>query len=140
MAATVHAATYWDASAILSALTTDAHSDEAHTEAKKGGTHVLSSLAWAETLAVLARMQREGTLTNAASETAHAVLSTGPWRPVAIAPRWKAVRGLAAAWQLKGADLWHLAAAKHLQEELPELRLLSFNARLRAAAQGEGLV
>jgi len=137
--ATVGAATYWDASAILSALIPDAHSDEARTHAKKGGTHVVSSLAWVETLAVLARMQREGMLSSTSSESAHKTLSRAPWRPVTAAPRWEVVRGLAAAWKLKGADLWHLAAAKHLQEDLPELRLLSFDARLRLAAQGEGL-
>jgi hypothetical protein len=47
---------------------------------------------------------------------------------------------LSSRYPLRGADLWHLAAAKSLQEELPELRLLTFDQRLMEAAQGEGIV
>jgi hypothetical protein len=46
---------------------------------------------------------------------------------------------LATKWPLRGADLWHLAAAKSLQTELPELAFLSFDLKLAAAAKGEGL-
>ncbi|MGH2424940.1 MAG: hypothetical protein ACRDF1_01465 [bacterium] len=41
-------------------------------------------------------------------------------------------------WSLRGADLWHLCTAKSLQSELPELRILTFDARLATAARGEG--
>ncbi len=38
-----------------------------------------------------------------------------------------------------GADLWHLCTAKSPQIELPELKILTFDARLAAAARGEGI-
>jgi len=41
---------------------------------------------------------------------------------------------------LKGADLWHLATAKTLQEQIPELVMFTFDDRLRVAAEGENLV
>jgi predicted nucleic acid-binding protein len=46
---------------------------------------------------------------------------------------------LASNWSLRGADLWHLAAAKTLQCELPELLLLTFDQRLYHAAAGENI-
>jgi len=49
------------------------------------------------------------------------------------------VRSLSSKWPLRGADLWHLAMAKSLQAELPELTFMSYDARLVAAARGEGL-
>jgi hypothetical protein len=41
---------------------------------------------------------------------------------------------------LRGADLWHLASAKTLQEELPELILLTFDDQLMNAVTGERLI
>jgi hypothetical protein len=66
---------------------------------------------------------------------------TGEWALGArqCGSRLATTRRLARSWPLRGADLWHLAAAKALQTELPELRLLSFDSRLTAAAHGEGL-
>ncbi len=72
-------------------------------------------------------------------KAAQEALSRRPWRRVNHIPRWDIIRELARTWSLKGADLWHLAAAKCLQEQLPELRLLSFDRRLLTAAHGEGL-
>jgi hypothetical protein len=40
---------------------------------------------------------------------------------------------------LRGADLWHLALAKTLQADLPELGLVTFDEALAEAAVGEGL-
>jgi predicted nucleic acid-binding protein len=40
---------------------------------------------------------------------------------------------------LRGADLWHLAIAKTIQNQLPELQLLTYDSRLKAAVQGEGM-
>jgi hypothetical protein len=48
-------------------------------------------------------------------------------------------RELSSRWPLRGAGLWHLATAKTLQSDLPELTLLTFVTRLVAAAEGEGL-
>ena len=67
-------------------------------------------------------------------------LETGPWRSWQGVPRQNDLRQLSARYSLRGADLWHLAVAKSLQEDLPELKLLTFDRRLMAAAQGEGMI
>jgi predicted nucleic acid-binding protein len=131
---------YWDASAILSALFTDRHSDEAQAWAHRPGLHLMSTLAYAETCAVIARIRRQRLATEMLTEAAHAVLDTGPWRRVRAWPAWNLLRSLARQWSLRGADLWHLATVKTLQDELPDLGLLTFDARLKTAAEGESLV
>ncbi|TMI90370.1 MAG: type II toxin-antitoxin system VapC family toxin [Bacillati bacterium ANGP1] len=130
---------YWDSSAVLSALLQDQHSKDAVVRSHNDGLHLLSSLTWAETHAVLARIERERMLTQVLVRAAREALDTGPWRRVTISPEWKRMRTLASRWPLRGADLWHLAAAMSLKDDLPELSLLSYDARLAAAAEGEGL-
>ena len=130
---------YWDTSAVLSMLFADDHSVSAGRTVRKPGLHFLSTLAWAETQAAIARLQRERAATAALLDAARDTLQMGPWRRLHIAPKWDLVEMLATDWPLRGADLWHLAAAKTLREELPELTLLSFDSRLAAAAKGEGL-
>ena len=66
-------------------------------------------------------------------------LYQGPWSRLHLGPQWGMVRRLALKWSLRAADLWHLAAAKSLQEQLPELVLLTFDEKLNLAARGEGL-
>ncbi|MBV8724132.1 MAG: type II toxin-antitoxin system VapC family toxin [Candidatus Eremiobacteraeota bacterium] len=128
---------YWDTSAVLSVLFEDEHSAVALRRIRRTDVHLLSTLAWAETHAVLARLKRErrSSLFPAAQD----VLTTGPWRRLNTVPDFDLVESLSLAWPLRGADLWHLAAAKTLQSELPELTLLSFDRRLADAAKGEGL-
>jgi predicted nucleic acid-binding protein len=99
----------------------------------------MSSLAWAETNAVIARIEREQTLPSVLADAARDVLTRGPWRRIHIEPSWERAERLARAWPLRGADLWHLTAAKELQEVLPELTFLSFDSRLSVAASSEGL-
>jgi len=134
-----HVVTYWDTSAVLSALFRDEHSERALAHSRAAGTHLLSSLAWAEAHAVIARLERERAVATVLADAAREVLETGPWRRVNVVPGWNAVRSLAKAWPLRGADLWHLAAAKELKADLPELSLLAFDARLTVAARCEGL-
>ena len=131
---------YWDASAVLSALLKDDHSREAHRWASRAGYHFLSTLAYAEVSAVLRRIARERLLAEVLVKAAEESLEIGPWRSWQGVPRQKDLRQLSARYSLRGADLWHLAAAKSLQEELPELRLLTFDQRLMEAAQGEGII
>ncbi len=132
-------AIYWDSSAVLSALLQDRYSKDAVARSTDGGLHLLSSLTWAETHAVLARIERERVLTRVLVNAAREALDTGPWRRVTISPEWKRMRALASRWPLRGSDLWHLASAMSLKDDLPELQLLSYDARLAAAAEGEGL-
>jgi predicted nucleic acid-binding protein len=132
---------YWDASAILSALFTDMHSDEAQKWARhKDNMHLISSLAYAETCAVIARMQRERLAADILIKAAFETLEGGPWRRLNAWPEWNIMKPLAVKWPLRGADLWHLATAKSLQKQLQELVLLSFDTRLIDAASGEGML
>ena len=132
---------YWDASAILSALFRDRHSDEAQKWAHQGdSTHLVSTLAYAETCAVIARIQRDGLLADVLVKAALEVLGGGPWLHLTALPEWHSIQPLSVKWALRGADLWHLATAKSLQRQLPELFLLSFDSRVNAAALGEGLL
>jgi predicted nucleic acid-binding protein len=130
---------YWDTSAILSVLFKDEHSEKARKLANQDGVHLISSLGYAEACAVLARIGREGLLTDILVKAAFEVLETGPWRRILLQPAWEDLRDLCEKWPLRGADLWHLAAAKRIQQELPELCLFTFDERLKSAANGEGL-
>ena len=130
---------YWDTSAILSVLFKDEHSKKAKNLADQDGVHLISSLGYAEACAVLARIGREGLLTDILFKAAFEVLETGPWRRILLQPAWEDIRDLCKKWPLRGADLWHLAAAKRIQQELPELCLFTFDERLKSAANGEGL-
>jgi len=131
---------YWDTSAILSVLFKDRHSDTAQRWVHKEGVHFISTLAYAEACAVIARMQRESVFADILAQASFETLNEGPWRRLAAWPEWIIVQSLSARWPLRGADLWHLATAKSIQKEIPERVLLTFDARLQKAAEGEGLV
>lgn len=107
---------------------------------RRPGLHLLSTLAWAEVHGVIARIQRERALAEALVRSAREALRWGPWRRTYASPDWDVVHDLATRWPLRGPDLWHLAAAKGLRRDLPELLILSFDERLVTAARGEGLV
>jgi len=139
MRSEVGGAVYWDSSAVLSALFRDEHSAAASKRAGEPAVHLLSTLAWAEVLAVIARIERERVLAKVLVAAAREALEDGPWRRLNAVPDWREVRSLSTKWPLRGADLWHLAVAKSLQTELPELTFMSFDTRLAAAAHGEGL-
>ncbi len=130
---------YWDASAILSVLFKDRHSIIAHRCLNVDGVHLLSTLAYSETCAVVARMKRERILSDILIQAALTELNGGYWRQITTIPHWEIIQPLSVKWSLRGADLWHLSAAKTLQSELPEIVLLTFDTRLKKAAVGEGL-
>ena len=130
---------YWDSSAVLSALFTDTHSKAAKKWSAANGVHFISTLTYTEIAAVISRMQRERILADTLSQAAFEVLDNGPWRRISSLPDWKMIRSLSNKWPLRGADLWHLATAKSLHREFPELFLLSFDNRLKSAAEGEAL-
>ena len=130
---------YWDSSAVLSALFADTHSKVAKKWSSAKGVHFISTLTFTEVAAVISRMQRERILADTLSQAAFEVLDNGPWRRISSLPDWKMIRSLSAKWPLRGADLWHLATAKSLLREFPELFLLSFDNRLKSAAEGEAL-
>jgi len=88
---------------------------------------------------VIARIEREGVCATVLIDAARAAFEGGPWRRLHLDPEWAIVVQLARAWPLRGADLWHLATAKNLQTEIPELTFLTYDNRLVVAARGEGL-
>lgn len=105
-------------------------------------TEVTSAVYW-DSSAVLSALFRDGHSDEAGRRArgaaAREALEGGPWRRLNAAPDWKVVRDLSSKWPLRAADLWRLAVARSLQSEVPELRIISFDARLAAAAKGEGL-
>jgi len=129
---------YWDASAILSALFTDSHSATAKEWADRPGYHLLSTFAYTETCAVISRLRREKVVADILAKASHEHVQEGPWRRLTVHPRWEEIEELSLKWPLRGADLYHLATAKAVQEELPDLFLLTFDTRLMEAAKGEG--
>jgi predicted nucleic acid-binding protein len=131
---------YWDASALLSLLVEDRHSASARRAAgKRAASHLVSSLALAEVHAVLARLERERILGPESHRELRSRLRGGPWRATAVHPAAERLGDLASRHPLRGADLWHLGAALALADALPGLRMLSFDRRLAAAADAEGL-
>lgn len=117
----------------------DIHSTQATAAARSNGAHLLSTLAFAETFAVLARLEREGDLPKTVADGARDVVLKGPWRHLSLQPDWKSMEILAIQWPLRGADLWHLATADTLRRELPDLKIITFDSRLGAASQAIGL-
>lgn len=130
---------YWDASAILSVLFRDSHSDWARAYLKPNVVHLVSSLGWAETCAVISRMRRGGYLGDVLVSAAYETMERGPWRRIYVLPDYDELKSLAGRWPLRSADLWHLAVAKTLRREIPELVILTFDERLGRAAEGESL-
>ncbi len=129
---------YWDASALLSVLVRDKHSPAASRQLRAKGVHLVSSLALAETSAVLARLARLGEISASRAQLAARSLLAEPWSALEVQPEREVVLELARRQPLRGADLWHLAAALTLRVELPELRFLSFDKELSRAAEQEG--
>ena len=131
---------YWDASAILSALVEDDHTDQAQEWLKKRGAHVVSTLSYAEVLAVFERLRRSGVVSEKLVDRSLEGLERGPWQRLDLQPDWGDIRSLASQWSLRGADIWHLSTAMGLRREIGEMTLLTFDKRLRLAAQGAGLI
>ena len=130
---------YWDTSAIISVLFKDTHSQEAWSCSRQEGIHLLSSLAIAETYAVINRIDRERILPEILINAALEAFEQGPWHSINMNPDNKQIKILGRKWPLRGADLWHLAMTCTLRESLPEIRILTFDQRLLIAARGEEL-
>ena len=130
---------YWDSTALLSYLFRDDHSDRVLKKARQKGVHLLTSLAIAEVYTVISRIQREEMLSEIMIDSLFELMMTGPWSRLNIVPDSQAMKELATRWPLKGSGLWHLATAKTLQREFPELMILTFDRELARASRGEKL-
>ena len=135
----VQIAVYWDASAILSALFKDSWSKEALDWSQKEGIHLISTLAYSEVSAVITRLKKDRIIADVLVNAAFEALEHGPWRRLNLGPDWEDIKILSLRRSLRGADLWHLATAKTLHKQIPELILLTFDKRLKVAAEGEDL-
>jgi predicted nucleic acid-binding protein len=133
-------AIYWDASAILSLIARDAHTDDALSWYEKDCTHLMSTLAYAETCAVLSRLQRDRIITGSEASGSLDAIASLPWKRLLLCPGWDEISEVSGKWGLRGADLWHLSLALTLRRrQLSELVLLTYDSQLRSAAAGEGL-
>lgn len=130
---------YWDSTALLSYLFRDENSDRVMEKARQKGVHLLTSLAIAEVYTVISRIQREEMLSEIMIDSLFELMMTGPWSRLNIVPDSRAMKELATRWPLKGSGLWHLATAKTLQREFPELMILTFDRELARASRGEKL-
>ena len=131
---------YWDASAILSVVVRNAHTEGARGWYRQDAVHLISTLALAETCAVLAELERGGTLTDAQAAEAKDVILAPPFQRTSLSPSWDDLRSLSMLHSLRGADLWHLSLARALKSKyFPEIRLLTYDTRLKAAATREDL-
>lgn len=133
-------AVYWDLTCILSALFKDSNSEKALSMSRKEGVHFLSALCYAEVCSVLTQIRNEQRLKEVLLDVAFETLKAGPWRRLNIWPEWSTLIALSEKWPLKGSSLWHLASAKKLQKQLPELTLFTFDEKLKNAAETEGLL
>ncbi len=132
-------AVYWDASAILSVLVEDRHSTAARRRVTVQGSHLVSSLAFVEVCAVLTRLAKEHHVSARERRLAIESLRARPWSALHLEPDRRLAANLAARHPLRGADLWHLAAAATLALELPGLVLFTLDTRLATAARAEEL-
>jgi len=130
---------YWDTSAVLSTLVADAHSRTATAQLRRPAPKLLSTLALAESLAVLSRLELAGEIRPVDGRRASAALLASPWLRYEGQPRRELVADLAGRTPLRGAGLWHLALALTAREALPELRFFTFDRALTAAAKAVGL-
>ncbi len=131
---------YWDPTALLSYLFKDRYSDTVIKKARQKGIHLLTTLTIAETYTVISRIYRENLLPrDVLIDSIFDLLETGPWSKLNIVPDALTLRGLAAKWPLKGSNLWHLATAKTLQQEFPELMILTLDRELARASRAERL-
>lgn len=88
---------------------------------------------------MIARGIRDRRLTDVLGASALEAVSLGPWRRLESGPAWDIVKRLSGTTGLHGAQLWHLATTLTLRVQVPELRLLTFDERLREAAAASGL-
>jgi predicted nucleic acid-binding protein len=130
---------YWDSSALLSYLFKDHNSEQALKRARLKGVHLLTTLAIAEVYTVISRIQRDRLLPESTIQSLYEMLENGPWSKLNIVPDRRSLKELAIKWPLKGSGLWHLATAKTLHREFPELMLLTFDRELALASKGESI-
>lgn len=133
---------YFDASALVKRYVREIET-AAVVRLLRESTVVTSRLSEAEIGSALARRLREGGLTSSAHDAALSMMlkDMGRFQVIELAPSVVAgVHRLLARHPLRSGDALQLAAALTLRDAAsPELELVCFDERLRAAARAEGL-
>ncbi len=130
---------YWDSTALLSYLFKDSNSEVVMEKVRQKGVHLLTTLTIAEVYTVISSVRRKRLLPEMLADSLFELLESGPWSKLNIVPDSVTLRELACKWPLRGRGLWHLATAKTLQQEFPELMILTFDRELARASKGEHL-
>ncbi len=77
-------------------------------------------------------------LTGVLAQSAYQAMFEGPWRHLLLCPTREQMDYLRGKYALRGADFWHLALARTLKKDIPELIVLTFDHKLREGAEREG--
>ena len=126
---------YWDSSAILSLLIKDKHSEQAIKYYNKTNVNIISSLVIAEVLAVIARIEREQKELKILLDACRKSFQEGRWRLVTLSPTFDDLQKYSQLYSLRGADLWHLTLGLSIKQELPSIKIITFDKKLEAAAK-----
>lgn len=132
------AVVYWDGSAVASALLRSPGSERALAALREPVVHLVSTLAWIEVYAAAERLAGAHSLARTDLRAVLDALARGPWRLTYACPSRASLDG-AVDDRLDAVGRWHLATARTLTRQLPDLRVLSLSARLRSAARTQGL-
>jgi uncharacterized protein len=132
---------YLDTSALVKLLVQEAHSSEVKTAARLAGTCAASRIAYVETLAALARLEREGLAPQTAQEIRTSFETM--WESLMLVEINRAITvraaGLARTHRLRAYDAVHLASAQEIHETVPDTVFACFDARLNKAAMAQGM-
>jgi predicted nucleic acid-binding protein len=133
---------YWDSSAIVPLTVTEASTDAMRTIAEQDPVMCVWWATEVECVSALARLEREGALTDTATTVALERLNllAESWNEVQpVAAVGSAARRLLRVHALRAADALQLAAAVVAAEGQPaSLEIVTLNERLAAAARREG--
>ncbi len=77
-------------------------------------------------------------MTGVLAQSAYQAMFEGPWRHLLLCPTREQMDYLRGKYALRGADFWHLALARTLKKDIPELIVLTFDHKLREGAEREG--
>jgi predicted nucleic acid-binding protein len=133
---------YWDSSAIVPLTVTEASTDAMRTIAEQDPVMCVWWATEVECVSALARLEREGALTDTATTVALERLNllAESWNEVQpVAAVGSAARRLLRVHALRAADALQLAAAVVAAEGQPaSLEIVTLDERLAAAARREG--
>jgi antitoxin (DNA-binding transcriptional repressor) of toxin-antitoxin stability system len=130
---------YWDGPAIFSSLFRDRNTDVALALLRSPAIHLASTLARQQVFALMGHERRRGRLSGRSEMAAAWALEAAPFRTTYACPSRRGSGPPSHGETLGAIELWHLATAQALARPLPELRIVTFDPRLSAAAASRRL-